>query len=99
MPLSLVLVTRQSTRSVNPNVSAQSSTIVYRRGEENMPAYDFEYDLAKKDTNLSLMQHRWPFLKMTVRLKWIRLIKTEIDTDGRLVHVEVLNSCSPATWF
>jgi dihydropyrimidine dehydrogenase (NAD+) subunit PreT len=30
-------------------LGAASATIVYRRGEDDMPAYDYEYDLAKKD--------------------------------------------------
>lgn len=30
-------------------LGAERVTIVYRRGEEEMPAYDYEYDLAKKD--------------------------------------------------
>jgi NADPH-dependent glutamate synthase beta chain and related oxidoreductases len=30
-------------------LGAVSSTIVYRRGEDEMPAYDYEFDLAKKD--------------------------------------------------
>ena len=30
-------------------LGAASATIVYRRGEHDMPAYDYEYELAKKD--------------------------------------------------
>ena len=30
-------------------LGAASSTIVYRRGEADMPAYDYEYELAKRD--------------------------------------------------
>jgi dihydropyrimidine dehydrogenase (NAD+) subunit PreT len=30
-------------------LGAESSTIVYRRGESDMPAYDYEYELAKQD--------------------------------------------------
>ena len=30
-------------------LGAASATIVYRRGEDDMPAYDYEYELAKKD--------------------------------------------------
>jgi len=30
-------------------LGAERVTIVYRRGEEEMPAYDYEYELAKKD--------------------------------------------------
>jgi glutamate synthase (NADPH/NADH) small chain len=30
-------------------LGAETSTIVYRRGEEDMPCYDYEYELAKKD--------------------------------------------------
>jgi glutamate synthase (NADPH/NADH) small chain len=30
-------------------LGAESSTIVYRRGEDDMPCYDYEYELAKRD--------------------------------------------------
>jgi glutamate synthase (NADPH/NADH) small chain len=30
-------------------LGADESTIVYRRGEEDMPCYDYEYELAKRD--------------------------------------------------
>ena len=30
-------------------LGAEQSTIVYRRGEEDMPCYDYEYELAKRD--------------------------------------------------
>ena len=30
-------------------LGAESSTIVYRRGEKDMPCFDYEYELAKKD--------------------------------------------------
>ena len=30
-------------------LGAEESTIVYRRGEEDMPCYDYEYELAKRD--------------------------------------------------
>jgi dihydropyrimidine dehydrogenase (NAD+) subunit PreT len=30
-------------------LGAETSTIVYRRGEKDMPCYDYEYELAKKD--------------------------------------------------
>ncbi len=30
-------------------LGAKSATIVYRRGEEDMPCFDYEYELAKKD--------------------------------------------------
>jgi len=30
-------------------LGAEQSTIVYRRGEDDMPCYDYEYELAKRD--------------------------------------------------
>ena len=36
-------------------LGAEEVTIVYRRGEEEMPAYEFEYELALKDT----VRFRW----------------------------------------
>ncbi len=54
-----------------------------------MPAYDFEYDLAKND-GCEFVFNAAPvaILEDNGSVKGIRLIKTEIDADGRLAQVK-----------
>ena len=75
--------------SQSKRLGAESSTIVYRRGEDCMPAYDFEYDLAKND-GCEFVFNAAPvaILEDNGSVKGIRLIKTEIDADGRLAQVK-----------
>jgi len=61
-----------------------AATIIYRRGEEDMPAYDFEYDLAKAD-GASFLFHTIPteVLAENGHVCALRLARTEIR-DGRM---------------
>jgi glutamate synthase (NADPH/NADH) small chain len=59
------------------------ATIIYRRGEQDMPAYDFEYDLAKAD-GAKFLFHTIPteVLSENGHVKALRLAKTEMR-DGK----------------
>jgi glutamate synthase (NADPH/NADH) small chain len=61
-----------------------AATIIYRRGEEDMPAYDFEYDLAKAD-GASFLFHTIPteVLAENGHVCALRLARTEIR-DGKM---------------
>ena len=61
-----------------------AATIIYRRGEEDMPAYDFEYDLAKAD-GATFLFHTIPteVLAEDGHVKALRLAKAE-NRDGKI---------------
>ncbi|MBE2181763.1 MAG: NAD(P)-dependent oxidoreductase [Chthoniobacterales bacterium] len=65
-------------------LGADTSTIIYRRGEEDMPAYHFEYDLAKAD-GAGFLFHTIPLevLGENGHVKALRLAKTEVR-DGKV---------------
>lgn len=65
-------------------LGAETSTIIYRRGEEDMPAYHFEYDLAKAD-GASFLFHTIPteVLGENGHVKALRLAKAEVR-DGKV---------------
>jgi len=69
-------------------LGAEASTIVYRRGEAQMPAYDFEYDLAKKDA-CEFVFNAAPLeiLESDGAVSGIRLIRTDIDGEGNLIQI------------
>lgn len=64
-------------------LGADVATIIYRRGEEDMPAYHFEYDLAKAD-GASFLFHTVPteVLAENGHVKALRLAKAEVR-DGK----------------
>ncbi|MCA9778508.1 MAG: FAD-dependent oxidoreductase, partial [Candidatus Eremiobacteraeota bacterium] len=76
-------------------LGAEEVTIVYRRGKEEMPAYEFEYELALKDK----VRFQWFTQPVEVLgngkvegLKCHRMAPGEDDESGRPVPVPVPNS-------
>ncbi|MFZ9932923.1 MAG: NAD(P)-dependent oxidoreductase [Chthoniobacterales bacterium] len=70
--------------SQSKRLGAELATIIYRRGEEDMPAYGFEYELAKND-GATFHFHTVPteVLAENGHVKALRLAKTEVR-DGKL---------------
>jgi glutamate synthase (NADPH/NADH) small chain len=68
-------------------LGAERATIVYRRGPDDMSAYDFEYDLAKAD-GAGFLFHAAPVevLGANGHVTGLRLARTEVR-DGRAVTV------------
>lgn len=76
-------------------LGAGSVTIVYRRGEEDMPAYQYEYELAKKDGC------EFRFLTVPKRIigngavsgiECVRAVLGPADVSGRRIPVEISES-------
>jgi glutamate synthase (NADPH/NADH) small chain len=67
-------------------LGAEVASIIYRRGEDDMPAYGFEYELAKND-GATFHFHTIPteILAENGHVKALRLAKTEMR-DGKM-HV------------
>ena len=65
-------------------LGAEVASIIYRRGEDDMPAYGFEYELAKND-GATFHFHTIPteILAENGHVKALRLAKTEIR-DGKM---------------
>lgn len=65
-------------------LGAGVATIIYRRGEDDMPAYEFEYDLAKAD-GATFLFHTIPteVLAENGHVCALRLARTELR-DGKL---------------
>jgi dihydropyrimidine dehydrogenase (NAD+) subunit PreT len=68
-------------------LGAEAATIIYRRGADDMPAYSFEYELAKSD---GARFHFWAtpvaVLGSDGHVTGLRLASTEVR-DGRVVPV------------
>jgi dihydropyrimidine dehydrogenase (NAD+) subunit PreT len=66
-------------------LGAEQATIIYRRGENDMPAYVYEYNLAKRD-GAEFVFHAVPVevLGADGHVTGLKLAKTEIAADGRL---------------
>ncbi|HMP72816.1 MAG TPA: NAD(P)-dependent oxidoreductase [Kiritimatiellia bacterium] len=63
-------------------LGADDAKIVYRRGENDMPAYSYEYDIAKKD-GCSFLFHALPVeILGQGHVTGIRLARTEPDGKG-----------------
>ncbi len=76
-------------------LGAEQVTIVYRRGKEEMPAYEFEYELALKDK----VRFRWHTQPVEVLgngkvtgLKCRRMGAGEPDDSGRPTPIEIEGS-------
>lgn len=68
-------------------LGAESATIVYRRGETDMPAYEYEYDIAKTD-GCGFVFHAAPVAILgDGAVTGIRVVRTEADADGRATPV------------
>lgn len=65
-------------------LGAEVASIIYRRGEKDMPAYHFEYELAKND-GATFLFHTIPteVLAEDGHVKALRLARTELR-DGRV---------------
>jgi glutamate synthase (NADPH/NADH) small chain len=65
-------------------LGAEVASIIYRRGEDDMPAYEFEYELAKND-GATFHFHTSPVevLAENGHVKALRLAKTEVR-DGKV---------------
>lgn len=64
-------------------LGAKDAVIVYRRGEDNMPAYEYEYDIAKKDA-CSFMFYTAPTEVLGDKsVTGLKLTKTKVNDQGR----------------
>jgi glutamate synthase (NADPH/NADH) small chain len=76
-------------------LGAERATIVYRRGQEDMPAFDYEYELAKRDGCEFRFYTAPRRVVGTDRVTGIECIRTEPGdpgTDGRRRPVDVPGS-------
>ena len=65
-------------------LGAEAAAIVYRRGAEDMPAYEFEYELAKRD-GAEFLFHRQPVeILGDGAVSGLRLAATSVGADGRI---------------
>ena len=72
-------------------LGADEVTIIYRRGAEQMSAFDFEYDHAKQE-GVRFLWHVQPVgLKGNGRIEALALERLESSNDGSLIPIA--NSC------
>jgi dihydropyrimidine dehydrogenase (NAD+) subunit PreT len=69
-------------------LGAESAVIIYRRGEDDMSAYGFEYELAKTD-GARFLFHAAPLAIVGTKghVTGLSLIQTRIDATGRIEFV------------
>lgn len=69
-------------------LGAEQAVIVYRRGEADMPAYPYEYDLAKVD-GCEFLFHTAPLeiLGAKGHVTGLKLVQTRVDGKGRVEAV------------
>lgn len=69
-------------------LGAEEAVIIYRRGEADMPAYPYEYELAKTD-GAKFLFHTVPVQVIGVggHVTGLRLARTEVDASGRVKQV------------
>jgi glutamate synthase (NADPH/NADH) small chain len=70
-------------------LGAKEVVIVYRRGEADMSAYAFEYDLAKRD-GVAFLFHHAPIeiLSANGHVTGLQLVQTRFNSSGALEFVE-----------
>ncbi len=70
-------------------LGAVEVVVIYRRGEAEMSAYDFEYDLAKSD-GATFLFHRAPLevLAENGHVTGLRLVRTRFNSSGALEPIE-----------
>ncbi len=66
-------------------LGATDASIIYRRGEADMPAYPYEYELAKKD-GCSFLFHTLPVEVVAEKghMAGLKLARTRINAQGRV---------------
>lgn len=66
-------------------LGATDATIIYRRGEADMPAYPYEYELAKKD-GCSFQFHTVPVEVVAEKghMAGLKLARTKVNAQGKL---------------
>ncbi|MCB1070479.1 MAG: NAD(P)-dependent oxidoreductase [Kiritimatiellae bacterium] len=76
-------------------LGATSATIVYRRGEKDMPAYAYEYEIAKAD-GCGFVFHAAPVEVLgESSVTGLKVIRTEPDAEGRARPVPGSESVIP----
>jgi glutamate synthase (NADPH/NADH) small chain len=69
-------------------LGADQAIIIYRRGEKDMPAYPYEYDLAKED-GCEFMFHTAPVAVVgNGHVTGLKLTKTQVNAAGKLEVVK-----------
>jgi glutamate synthase (NADPH/NADH) small chain len=70
-------------------LGAEEVVVVYRRGESDMSAYAFEYDLAKRD-GASFLFHHAPIkvLGQNGHVTGLHLVQTRFNSSGALESIE-----------
>lgn len=70
-------------------LGAARAIIVYRRGEKDMPAYPYEYEIAKKD-GCEFMFHTVPVAVVAEkgRVTGLKLARTKVNEKGRVEVVK-----------
>lgn len=64
-------------------LGAKEATIIYRRGEEDMPAYEYEYEIAKKD-GCAFLFHTAPVEVVgDGSVTALKLVKTRNNAEGK----------------
>lgn len=64
-------------------LGAKEAVIIYRRGEDDMPAYRYEYEIAKKD-GCGFMFHTAPVEVLgNGAVTGLKLVKTKLTKDGK----------------
>lgn len=64
-------------------LGAKEAVIIYRRGEEDMPAYAYEYEIAKKD-GCGFLFHTAPVEVLgDDEVTALKLVRTRTNADGR----------------
>jgi glutamate synthase (NADPH/NADH) small chain len=69
-------------------LGAAHSTIAYRRGEADMPAYKYEYDLARRDGCSFLFNVLPVEIIGRDQVEALRLARTRVGGDGRVEVIE-----------
>ncbi len=71
-------------------LGAEQVLMIYRRTQKQMSAYEYEYELAKKDA----VEFRWQTAPIEIladasdkRVAALRCVRTEINADGKLINI------------
>src|SRR6185295_9972107 len=77
-------------------LGAEEVVIIYRRGELQMSAYAFEYDIAKRD-GVSFLFHHAPIevLANDGHVAGLRVVQTRFNSSGALESIEGSEATMP----